>query len=29
LHQVTAGVVLTAGSFNDTGNAGTVIPLRT
>lgn len=29
LHQVTAGVVLTAGSFNDTSNAGTVIPLKT
>ncbi|WP_428532685.1 hypothetical protein [Rhodopila sp.] len=28
LHQVAAGVVLTAGSFNDTGNAGTVIPLK-
>ena len=29
LHQVAAGVVLTAGSFNDTGNAGTVIALKT
>jgi ribosomal protein S11 len=29
LHQTSVGVILTAGSFNDTGNAGTVIPLRT
>ncbi|WP_428492651.1 hypothetical protein [Rhodopila sp.] len=28
LHQVAAGVVLTAGTDNDTGNAGTVIPLK-
>jgi hypothetical protein len=29
LHQTGAGVILTAGTFNDTGNVGTAIPLRT